>query len=162
VRGLKACASVLADGPTSSALISALPLASKAHGLLQNCGAFVCALSAASALHGSSSCSALSFDKDDRRAVEFVTAASNRRAECYGIPMQSLFVTKASRKGPLHWACWLGKDGLQGGAGRCSVATPHRVEALGLIWTATLLLLGRSRSRHAGHGRQHHPCHRHH
>jgi hypothetical protein len=29
--------------------------------------------------------------------VEFVTAASNLRAACYGIPMQSLFETKASQ-----------------------------------------------------------------
>eukprot|EP00887_Chlorella_sp_A99_P005739 scaffold1.g5739.t1 len=36
------------------------------------------------------------FDKDDALAVEFVTAAANLRAACYGIPRQSLFVTKAS------------------------------------------------------------------
>ena len=29
--------------------------------------------------------------------MEFVTAAANLRAACYGIPMQSLFETKASR-----------------------------------------------------------------
>ncbi len=36
----------------------------------------------------------LQFDKDDTLAVEFVTAAANLRAACYGIPMQSLFDTK--------------------------------------------------------------------
>lgn len=45
------------------------------------------------------SCCTAQFDKDDQLAVEFVTAASNLRAACYGIPMQSLFVTKASRPG---------------------------------------------------------------
>lgn len=34
------------------------------------------------------------FDKDDELAVEFVTAAANLRAACYGIPPQSLFGTK--------------------------------------------------------------------
>lgn len=44
-------------------------------------------------------CCTPQFDKDDQLAVEFVTAASNLRAACYGIPVQSLFVTKASRPG---------------------------------------------------------------
>lgn len=35
------------------------------------------------------------FDKDDALAVEFVAAAANLRAACYGIPPQSLFATKA-------------------------------------------------------------------
>ena len=34
------------------------------------------------------------FDKDDALAVEFVTAASNLRALCYDIPIQSLFNAK--------------------------------------------------------------------
>lgn len=34
------------------------------------------------------------FDKDDALAVEFVAAASNLRAACYGIPVQSLFDAK--------------------------------------------------------------------
>ena len=37
---------------------------------------------------------ALQFDKDDALAVEFVTAASNLRALCYGITPQSLFDAK--------------------------------------------------------------------
>lgn len=36
----------------------------------------------------------LVFDKDDALAVAFVTAASNLRAHCYGIPMQSVFNAK--------------------------------------------------------------------
>jgi ubiquitin-like 1-activating enzyme E1 B len=46
--------------------------------------------------------SCLQFDKDDALAVEFVTAASNLRAACYGIPMQSLFETKASQGSTGH------------------------------------------------------------
>ena len=36
------------------------------------------------------------FDKEDDLAVEFVTAAANLRAANYGIPQQSLFITKVS------------------------------------------------------------------
>lgn len=43
----------------------------------------------------------LQFDKDDTLAVEFVTAAANLRAACYGIPMQSLFDTKVGEAGAL-------------------------------------------------------------
>ncbi|PRW61037.1 SUMO-activating enzyme subunit 2 [Chlorella sorokiniana] len=45
---------------------------------------------------------AAQFDKDDQLAVEFVTAASNLRAACYGIPMQSLFVTKGMAGNIIH------------------------------------------------------------
>jgi hypothetical protein len=37
------------------------------------------------------------FDKDDLLAVEFVTAAANLRAACFGISKQSLFDTKVCR-----------------------------------------------------------------
>ncbi|KAL4446285.1 hypothetical protein ABPG77_003092 [Micractinium sp. CCAP 211/92] len=45
---------------------------------------------------------AAQFDKDDTLAVEFVTAAANLRAACYGIPMQSLFDTKGMAGNIIH------------------------------------------------------------
>ncbi|GFR52084.1 hypothetical protein Agub_g14546 [Astrephomene gubernaculifera] len=43
-----------------------------------------------------------SFDKDDDLAVEFVTAASNLRSSCYGIPEQSLFDAKGMAGNIIH------------------------------------------------------------
>ncbi len=45
---------------------------------------------------------AASFDKDDDLAVEIVTAASNLRAACYGIPAQSLFAAKGMAGNIIH------------------------------------------------------------
>eukprot|EP00775_Hariotina_reticulata_P001221 gene1221-1560_t len=42
------------------------------------------------------------FDKDDDLAVDFVTAASNLRAACYGIPQQSLFDAKGMAGNIIH------------------------------------------------------------
>ncbi|KAG2429091.1 hypothetical protein HXX76_011331 [Chlamydomonas incerta] len=42
------------------------------------------------------------FDKDDDLAVEFVTAASNLRSGCYGIPEQSLFDAKGMAGNIIH------------------------------------------------------------
>ncbi|PNW82850.1 hypothetical protein CHLRE_06g296983v5 [Chlamydomonas reinhardtii] len=42
------------------------------------------------------------FDKDDLLAVEFVTAASNLRSSCYGIPEQSLFDAKGMAGNIIH------------------------------------------------------------
>ena len=56
------------------------------------------------------------FDKEDDLAVEFVTAAANLRAANYGIPQQSLFITKVSLQSslcgpirlklPAEASCW--------------------------------------------------------
>ena len=43
------------------------------------------------------------FDKEDDLAVEFVTAAANLRAANYGIPQQSLFITKVSLLSLCAW-----------------------------------------------------------
>ncbi|GLC36066.1 hypothetical protein PLESTB_000169600 [Pleodorina starrii] len=43
-----------------------------------------------------------SFDKDDDLAVDFVTAASNLRSFCYGIPEQSLFDAKGMAGNIIH------------------------------------------------------------
>ncbi|GIL50913.1 hypothetical protein Vafri_6998 [Volvox africanus] len=43
-----------------------------------------------------------SFDKDDDLAVDFVTAASNLRSSCYGIPEQSLFDAKGMAGNIIH------------------------------------------------------------
>ncbi|KAG2496953.1 hypothetical protein HYH03_004959 [Edaphochlamys debaryana] len=43
-----------------------------------------------------------SFDKDDDLAVDFVTAASNLRSTCYGIPEQSLFDAKGMAGNIIH------------------------------------------------------------
>ncbi|KXZ51045.1 hypothetical protein GPECTOR_14g32 [Gonium pectorale] len=43
-----------------------------------------------------------SFDKDDDLAVDFVTAASNLRSICYGIPEQSLFDAKGMAGNIIH------------------------------------------------------------
>lgn len=45
---------------------------------------------------------AAAFDKDDDLAVEIVTAASNLRAACYGIPAQSLFAAKGMAGNIIH------------------------------------------------------------
>ncbi|KAG2449988.1 hypothetical protein HYH02_000092 [Chlamydomonas schloesseri] len=45
---------------------------------------------------------AAAFDKDDDLAVEFVTAASNLRSSCYGIPEQSLFDAKGMAGNIIH------------------------------------------------------------
>ena len=44
----------------------------------------------------------LTFDKDDQLAVEFVTAAANIRAECFGIPLHSLFEAKGIAGNIVH------------------------------------------------------------
>ncbi|XP_058106067.1 SUMO-activating enzyme subunit 2 isoform X2 [Magnolia sinica] len=44
----------------------------------------------------------LTFDKDDRLAVEFVTAAANIRATSFGIPMHSLFEAKGIAGNIVH------------------------------------------------------------
>jgi hypothetical protein len=41
------------------------------------------------------------FDKDEDLAVDFVTAASNLRAACYGIPQQKRWVAAA-----VMMLCW--------------------------------------------------------
>jgi Ubiquitin-activating enzyme active site len=46
--------------------------------------------------HRSEDLGAAVFDKDDDLAVEFVTAAANLRACCFGIPQQNLFEAKVS------------------------------------------------------------------
>lgn len=46
----------------------------------------------------------LQFDKDDALAVEFVTAAANLRALCYGIRPLPLFDAKVGWQGTLHIA----------------------------------------------------------
>ncbi|GLI62191.1 hypothetical protein VaNZ11_004782 [Volvox africanus] len=43
-----------------------------------------------------------SFDKDDDLALDFVTAASNLRSSCYGIPEQSLFDAKGMAGNIIH------------------------------------------------------------
>lgn len=43
-----------------------------------------------------------SFTQDDDLAVDFVTAASNLRAECYSIPTQSLFEAKGMAGNIIH------------------------------------------------------------
>ncbi|KAF8066301.1 SAE2 [Scenedesmus sp. PABB004] len=45
---------------------------------------------------------AAAFDKDDALAVDFVTAASNLRAACYGIPQQSAFEAKGMAGNIIH------------------------------------------------------------
>ncbi|XP_077247990.1 SUMO-activating enzyme subunit 2-like isoform X3 [Tasmannia lanceolata] len=44
----------------------------------------------------------LTFDKDDQLAVEFVTAAANIRAACFGIPIHSLFEAKGIAGNIVH------------------------------------------------------------
>ncbi|KAM7251791.1 hypothetical protein ACFE04_023674 [Oxalis oulophora] len=44
----------------------------------------------------------LSFDKDDQLAMEFVTAAANIRATCFGIPLRSLFEAKGIAGNIVH------------------------------------------------------------
>ena len=42
------------------------------------------------------------FDKDDDLAVNFVTAASNLRSQCYNIPLQSEFTIKGMAGNIIH------------------------------------------------------------
>lgn len=63
------------------------------------------------------------FDKDDGLAVDFVTAASNLRAACYGIPQQSAFAAKGMAGNIIH-----------------AIATTNAIVA-GLIVTEALKLL---------------------
>jgi ubiquitin-like 1-activating enzyme E1 B len=42
------------------------------------------------------------FDKDDDLAVDFVTAASNLRSACYGIPQQSSFGARGMAGNIIH------------------------------------------------------------
>ncbi|XP_042397907.1 SUMO-activating enzyme subunit 2-like isoform X1 [Zingiber officinale] len=44
----------------------------------------------------------LTFDKDDQLALEFVTAAANIRASCFGIPLHSLFDSKGIAGNIVH------------------------------------------------------------
>ncbi len=47
-------------------------------------------------------CVLLSGTQDDDLAVEFVTAASNLRSHCYGIPPQTLFDAKGMAGNIIH------------------------------------------------------------
>ena len=47
----------------------------------------------------------MEFDKDDALMMQFVTAASNLRSYCYGIPLQSLFFAKVSRLSIVFLSC---------------------------------------------------------
>lgn len=49
--------------------------------------------------HRSEDIGAATFDKDDDLAVDFVTAASNLRALCFGIPTQTAFHAKGMAGG---------------------------------------------------------------
>ncbi len=94
---------------------------------------------------------AASFDKDDDLAVEIVTAASNLRAACYGIPPQSIFTAKGMAGNIIHAiattnaitsglivteACKILAGGRQGGPGSPLPAPGPSNGARQCRWTA--------------------------
>ena len=81
----------------------------------------------------------LEFDKDDEPVMRFVTAASNMRSYCYGIPMQSYFQAKGMAGNIIH-----------------AIATTNAIVSGLIVVQALKLLCILGKQQHGGRGVKQH------